>query len=160
MKLHTSLLMTDIGNALTRVKELGLVAEDIRFMQFTIEGSRSRPYGYRIQLGTYNQHSGPTRSRRYKNSGRSGATTGYDGNDRVWAATYDEWGWFIGEIFLMDPSARFGSYDGAMDFYEQTGGRFRPSAVPSVRYAPLTDPDDYPEPEKTGPRMWVNTLHP
>jgi hypothetical protein len=117
MKLHTSLSASEVRDALGTAQLAHHVTWDIEFVQFAPERSQSRAHGYKVQLGTYDQTSGPTNSRHYKNSGTSGA-----GN--VWAATYDEWGYFIAEVFKRDPAAKFGQYDGADDFNAKTHGQF------------------------------------
>jgi hypothetical protein len=118
MKLHTKLTSHDISEALENVKQHGLVTEDISFVQFAYESSRSHANGYLIQLGTTNKYSLPSgKKRHYKNSGDRGA-------DMIWAATYDEWGWFIAEIFDRDPNAKFGYYKSRDDFNEQTKWKF------------------------------------
>lgn len=118
MKLHTKLLAHEVRNALQTVKDVGQVADDVHFVQFDYEGSKSRDNGYLVQLGTYDQCSGPKNSRHYKNSGTHGASD-------IWAATYEEWGWFIAEIFALDPDAIFGAYKSLDSFNEQTSDQFR-----------------------------------
>lgn len=119
MKLHTDILTSmNIDEALNRAKEAGKVTRDIYFVQKNGAGSRSRRAGYEIQLGTDDKTSGPTNSRRFKNSGWTGA-------DTVYAATYDEWGWFIAQLFEVDPDAIFGNYKGVEDFHEQTKNAYR-----------------------------------
>lgn len=120
MKLHTKLYSQALRKAMADTKAAGQMTEDIEFVQFAPEGSRSHDYGYKIQLGTYDQRSGPTNSRHYKNSGSRGARSEYMNGENVWAATYDEWGWFIARIFAADPDARFGEYRGRDDFNRKT----------------------------------------
>ncbi|MDG6938495.1 MAG: hypothetical protein JRN42_08185 [Nitrososphaerota archaeon] len=120
MKLHTSTLtLDDIYDALNSAKKTGRVAEDVFFVQLKKRGSNSRFGGYLIHLGTYEQGSGPTTSRHRKNSGKYGPTT-----DGLWAASYDEWGWFIAGIFDRDPEAIFGQYQGRWDFNRQTDNKY------------------------------------
>jgi hypothetical protein len=119
VKLHTKLISHEIIDALWDVKKRGLMTRDIDFVQFEYENSRTHPNGYLIQLGTDDKTSGPTNSRHYKNSGQWGADT------QVWAATYDEWGWFIAELFERDPDAKFGHYKSYDDFHAQTKTRFQ-----------------------------------
>jgi hypothetical protein len=124
MKLHTDYLSArDIANALFSAQDSGLVSKMIHFTQFASEGSRSRKYGYLVQLGSDVQetvedslHKAPHK-RFYKNSGQYGASS-------VWAATYDEWGWFISALFLLDSDAIFGYYKNAADFHEKTDYKF------------------------------------
>jgi hypothetical protein len=40
------------------------------------------------------------------------------------AATYDDWGYFIAQVFLKDPDAVFGPYKGRDDFDEKTRFKF------------------------------------
>lgn len=110
MKLHTSLARTDVCAALRAVKADGQMAEDVMFMQLDAEGSRTHERGFKVQLGTYDPGSGPGKSRHFKNSGQYGAS-------RVWAATYDEWGYFIAEVFRRDPGASFGPYKCLADLH-------------------------------------------
>ena len=118
MKLHSDYIDADGAMlAMRRAKSAGNVSYDIEFLVFNAQNSRSREFGYEIQLGTYNKTSGPTKSRRFKNSGTSGA--GY-----LYAATYTEHGWFIAELFAMDAEAIFGPYKGVQSFNEQTDNRF------------------------------------
>lgn len=117
MKLHTKLLPHEISDAFRTVKDDGDMTADIEFVQFDAENSRSHDNGYKIQLGTYDPKSGPKNSRYHKNSGQYGASD-------IWAATYDEWGCFVAEIFSRDPGAKFGSYDGVDDFNAKTEDRY------------------------------------
>ena len=110
MKLHTRLEVPFIYGALHKVKQEGHVTDDIHFVEFDEGRSRTHQYRYEIQLGTYDKTTGPTRSRRFKNTGQYGA-------GQVWSATYDEWGYFIEQIFRMDPGAKFGPYKNMTDLY-------------------------------------------
>lgn len=126
MKLHTSLSATDVQRALDAAYYTGKVAANVTFVQFTPSPSRSCRHGYLVQLGSYDQsipegttdqHGKVMRVRRFKNSGDNGAFY-------VWAATYDEWGWFIARIFALDPKAKFGPYRGPLHFHQETEGKF------------------------------------
>lgn len=139
MKLHTTLYYSEVLQAMKTVKERGHVTADIQFVEFEMENSRTHPRGYKIQLGTYDQTSGPTRSRHFKNSGSHGAESGVYGGDRVWAATYDEWGWFIAELFTMDPAAKFGHYKTEQLFHEMTKNKYK-SPVTAPVPEPVPDP--------------------
>lgn len=112
MKLHSDVLKwPDVQAALVAAKDTGNVARHVYFEMLEERGSRSRKNGFDIQLGTYTKIPGD--KRRYKNSGDSGASN-------VYAATYDEWGWFIDAIFNADGAAIFGPYNGKDDFHSQT----------------------------------------
>ena len=128
MRIHTNLLATDIHAALTAAKDKGHVANDVTFAVLDLHGSRAYTRAFKIQLGTANQHSlkgleedafdvagKPQRMRRTRN-GRQ--------DDYRYAAAWSEWGWFLAEIFELDPCAVCGYYKSAGDFDARTGGKF------------------------------------
>lgn len=119
MILYTdTIARNDVWAALNRAKWNHKVTNDIDLVQFDGPNrSRNRKFSFKIQLGTYDKTSGPTKSRHYKNSGQYGAGD-------VWAATYDEWGWFIAELFAVDPDAIFGPYKGLDSFNAQTANKY------------------------------------
>lgn len=118
MRLHTSnLTPADVTQALRDMKASGKIDRDVDFETFEHRGSRSRTSAYELQLGWYGEKV-PGDGRRYKNAGKSGA-------DNVYAATYDEWGWFISRLFQMDPDASFGHYKTEAGFHEYTKGEYR-----------------------------------
>lgn len=120
MKVHSDILSeTSVRAALRHAQVIDKVTYDIQFVVFDTKGSRSHCRGFDIQLGTYDKTSGPTKSRRYKNSGQYGA-------DSIWAATYDEWGWFLAALFSIDPDATAGPYKGLADFNRQTSDKYTP----------------------------------
>jgi hypothetical protein len=55
------------------------------------------------------------------NSGKYGA--GEQG-----AASWDDWGWFLAELFRRDPVMRAAYYDGEADFHRATRNGFRPES--------------------------------
>jgi hypothetical protein len=140
MRLHTKLSYAEVYAALHAAQSKDKIATDVKFVNDDGPGtSRTHAHGYEIQLGTYNKDSLPPGSvdqygkrmnvRRFKNSGNSGATSGWY-EPAVWAATYFEWGWFVVEIFAADPTARFGGikhpdYASREDFDAKTAGRFK-----------------------------------
>jgi hypothetical protein len=137
MKLHTKLDMNDVYASMLVTQARGLMAEDVFFYQIIEEPSRTHQYGFKIQLGTWDQRSGPKNSRNYKQmTTKSGKT-----DDKLWAATYEEWGWFLADIFDRDPDASFGHYKTKALFHEMTKGKFRLEELAN-----------------TG--IWVNVLHP
>lgn len=116
MKLHTnSLTAGDIRGSLTVAKVAGQVSRSVTFNKLEEHGSRSHARAFEVQLGTETKYKGD--GRRRQNSGTNGAQYTY-------AATWDEWGWFIAEIFEIDPRAKFGPYNGVKDFNEQTKYKF------------------------------------
>lgn len=56
-------------------------------------------------------------SKRRPNSGQSGSGSGY-------AATWDEWGVFIGHLYAVDPSALIGPYTNSGNFIQKTDGAY------------------------------------
>jgi hypothetical protein len=152
MRLHTSLTYPQILAALNAAKQDGRIAEDV-MLTCTHHRSSTHQRAFEIQLGAYDKHSLPAGTvdqhgrkmsvRRYKNGGNIGATsdTGFGhGDESVWAATYDEWGWFIAEIFAADPEALWGSpknpqYENADDFNRLTCRKFRAGTMPRVTSA-------------------------
>lgn len=117
MKLHSDVLtIPDIEDALRTAKATGRVDNLIHLDTLEVRKSRSRKNGYEIQLvwdGTKVKGDG----RRWKNSGHGGSDSGEYGN---YAATRDEWGWFIDAVFNLDPAAVFGPYNGRIDFHKAT----------------------------------------
>jgi hypothetical protein len=115
MKLHSDTLeWRDIHDALDRAKQRGHVDRLIDFETLEEKKSRSRKNGFEIKLewlGTKVKGDG----RRWTNSGSYGANTGGS-----YAATRDEWGWFIAELFDKDEHAIFGHYEGMDSFNTQT----------------------------------------
>ena len=113
MRLHTTLTGLAVRECLFRAQVRNGVARDVGFEAITVHGSRSRDHAFEVQLGTWDKTSGPTKSRHFKNSGVNGAS-------HVYAASYDEWGWFIARVFQADPTAIFGPYNGLEDFNVKT----------------------------------------
>lgn len=129
MKLHTSLPASRVLSALMRARKAGHVTPDVVFAQFEEHTSRSHAHGYVIQLGAaagghlpehyVNQYGKRQKCRRVRNSSVD--------MDHRFSATYHEWGWFMAEVFRMDPTAVFGAvkpkswgYRGAVDFHLKT----------------------------------------
>ncbi len=140
MRLHTKLSYAYVYAALKRAKDAGRVTPDVQFLDLEPHKSRTHPFGWEIQLGTYDKYSLPAgtvdqrgkamRVRRYKNSGTRGAA-GSDGwvTPSAYAATWHEWGWFMAAVFEADPDARWGSlkgwgYRSLGDFTVKTKGAF------------------------------------
>lgn len=124
MKLHSDTLnVRDIEAALMQCKLDGKVNSFVRFETFDVKGSRSRQNGYEIQLGWYGTKI-PGDGRRWKNSGNYGADSERNGNG-VYAATYDEWGWFIAELYRLDGNLVFGHYKDRATFNSMTKNAYR-----------------------------------
>lgn len=121
MKLHTSLTASEVADALGTVKNLGRAGTDVEFAGLRYEKSLSRRHGYVIHLASETKTGpdlGPRTARRRVNSGVYGAGEWY-------AATWEEWGWFMAEVYALDPAARWScGYRDSADFHRKTGGRF------------------------------------
>jgi len=119
MRLHSDILITrDIETALQQCKHDGTVDGFVQFETFDVKKSRSRANGFEIQLGWYGTKV-PGDGRRWKNTGNRGANSEYNANG-VYAATYDEWGYFIAELFRLDADLTFGHYTSLEVFHEMT----------------------------------------
>jgi hypothetical protein len=86
----------------------------VNFDRMAERGSRTHDRAFDVTL--------TGESARLPNGGRSGRYV--FGQANVHAATWDQWGVFIGAIFDVDPDARMSYYSNAADFHEQTSWRF------------------------------------
>jgi hypothetical protein len=119
MRLHSNILRySHIHSALEAAKAAGKVDRSVQFETLDDKGSRTRDHAFEVQLGWYgNKVAGD--GRRWKNSGNRGANS-YDNGTGVYAATYDEWGWFIAELYRIDPNLVFGHYKDRATFLTMT----------------------------------------
>lgn len=107
MRVHTKLSLDDIRK-LQR-------PSGVHFEYLTERGSRSRDRAFEIVLTGSSAHRGQSGDRDYA------------------AATWDEWGVFLGALFAADPNARVaGIYEGRDDYDWQTGERFLPDDLPET----------------------------
>lgn len=98
MRIHTNLCRGMI--------DIAAKAAGVNFERCTLHGSRSRDHAFDVIL-----------------SGNSGRRANFGGD---WeAASWDQWGIFLGFIFENDPDAVCWAYKDADDFHWQTGDRFR-----------------------------------
>lgn len=126
MKFHSDQLtsVSDISNALTRAKFKGHVPNHV-YADITRSGSRSHKYAYEVSL--YSLEKLPGDKRRFKNSGNNGAAPEY-------AATYDEWGYFMAEIYAVDSfvvmgTLAHGPYRDETEFNSKTNGKYPIEAI-------------------------------
>lgn len=115
--------------ALTECQAAGTVAKHVRFKTLTARrGGPGFAYALEIQL----EAAARDRGRRAGNSGSYGAMRPeYDG----YAATYDEWGFFLAALYRLDDKARcapnfkrdIATYYDAADFHEKTGRTYDPA---------------------------------
>lgn len=96
MRIHTSASEMQFQQAARKA--------GVSFARFGRHGSRSRSHAFDVILEG--------------SSGRRG-----NGGDHE-AATWDEWGIFLAEVFRADPDAKCWAYDGAEHFRWVTGARF------------------------------------
>lgn len=102
MRIHTHLCLGMIESAALKA--------GVSFGKLVAHGSRTREHAFEVQLlGT---------STRRPNSGSRGV-----GRDD-YAATWDEWGIFLADLFEADPDIVCQPYNGAADFYYKTDGRY------------------------------------
>jgi hypothetical protein len=110
MRIHTSADRADL-NAAARAAGVALDASE--------HGSRTHERAFEVRLAD-------GRGRSWRNSGQHGAAT-WEGN----AATWDEWGIFLAELYRGDSEARVGGstrhpiYANADHFHDITGDRYR-----------------------------------
>lgn len=123
MRLHTDKLTgLDLYKIRKAVIDENLIAPHVYFDKLDGRGSRSRARAFDVHLAT---------ATKLKGDGRRWLNTGNEGAGNEYAATYDEWGWLIAEIFERDPEAIFGNYKGREDFHRQTHGAYTESEKPS-----------------------------
>lgn len=121
MRIHVNHDATHIYAALNAAKDEGGVENSIYFDRFELHRSQTHPRAFEVHLGTDTKL--PGSKRRPPNSGSYGA----GGEFARWAATYDEWGWFLAALFEADPDAKVGNiYHGRNHFHEITRYRFAP----------------------------------
>ncbi len=111
MKIHSDVLTADDVHA-AAAKARRTHMQDIYIDDLLTGGSRSR--ARRIEL-----HCNAENGRYATNSGTYGA----NGYNR--AASWSAWGYFIAELFVIDPEAIVGQYNGLAD-YHATCNKYQP----------------------------------
>lgn len=126
MRIHTDkLTFQRIQDAMAEAKRKGRIAKHVTFETLKAHNSRDYDRSFEVRLEAYTKVDGD--GRRYANSGSYGAATAY-------TATYDEWGWFLAELYEIDPYMRVGSksypiYSSDDDFHERTGLSYHPQSL-------------------------------
>jgi uncharacterized protein YwbE len=118
MRLHTNLTADNIRTCLDQAKA-GDIPSDIVFDVFGETGSRSHPHGFEVHLASTQKNTrddGVTR--------RTNPMARHDGPR--YAASYDEWGWFLAELFAADRAAKAGPYKNEDDFHVKTRHAYTP----------------------------------
>jgi hypothetical protein len=96
MRIHSDTLTgPDVLNAMVFLNDAELIPHHVGFEVLTEHRSRKRARAFEVKLNTYVKEPGDGRS--WRNSGRYGAGAEY-------AATYDEWGYFLAALFRKDPA--------------------------------------------------------
>ena len=117
MKLHTALTETEIRDCLARAQEAGEVPADVAFDLFSPAGSRSHRGAWEVHLATARNDT--------RDDERKRPAAAYSGGSGLrYAASYDEWGWFLAEFFRADPGAKVGPYKGQAGFHARTEGAY------------------------------------
>lgn len=119
MRIHTDSL--DIGDIEAALSRANRGVQAVYLDGCTRFGSRSRARAYEVVLRARDGRDRYGKVRTWPNSGSYGAETG-EGK----AATYDEWGHFLAEVFVADPEAIAGYYKSAADFEDKTRGKYKP----------------------------------
>lgn len=118
MRFHTNThTRSSIADALQSAKDAGQVPASVYIETCSEHRSTKRARGFEISLRSFEKVPGDKRRR--PNPG-----TGERGHDGEWAATWDEWGWFIAALFDAEPDAIFGNYDGQIGFDTYTSWKF------------------------------------
>ena len=106
MRIHSdTLVRADLYAALAAIPggDVGISCETPP----SLHKSRSRDHAYSVAL----------RGHGVRHTRRPNTNTGGSGE---YAATYDDWGFWLAELFSRDPNAIAGPYKGAADFERQT----------------------------------------
>lgn len=138
MRIHSDILEhKDIVHALRTQRDLGRVGPNTYTAVLNEHGSRKRARAWEIKLEAIEKIPGD--GRRFGNSGGYGSTSQTTGE---YSATYDEWGWFLAELYRLDPDLITPYYENVQDFHEKTGMTYNPMGL--LRYIGLYGEDPYP----------------
>ena len=130
MRFHTGLSYDEITKALVFCRKIGRIPEHVFFFKANEHGSRTHLGAWEIRLATYDKTKGDKRT--FLNSGNHGAQSERNGYEGLYSATYDEWGWFIAALYILDGGMKCaGMYDNADDFKRKTHGNYALSSLPS-----------------------------
>lgn len=108
MKLHSDTLDT------LEVRKAATLA-GVGFTRLSLHGSRSRAQRFDVIL-----------------TGNSGRRQNMGGPDE--AASWDEWGIFLGHLHRLDPNLKSDYYHGEDHYIWATGGRFTPDFTPLAQH--------------------------
>jgi hypothetical protein len=105
-----------IRHALITAKGAGRVAGHVYFDKLTTGNSRSHTTAADVHLFANCGDGKCPAGHRYANTGMAGA------DSSMRAASYDDWGWFLAELFDAHPDAKAGPYKG-IDGFRTLAGR-------------------------------------
>lgn len=132
MRIHTNKIgyTQAIRDELAEQKRLGRIADHVHFKKLEIRGSRSHQFAFEVQMEAFERDNG----RRAGNSGSYGAMRPeVDG----YAATFDEWGWFLAALYAIDSNMIVGTpknptYRHAIDFHQRTALTYNPAELLAI----------------------------
>jgi hypothetical protein len=117
MRIHSDTLnVLNLLHAAQRTNERFTEHGTFNLIWPTEHGSRKRDHAFEIAL-----EGDGTKSRRRRNPGTSWQNRT---EEPGYAATWDQWGWFLAELFRLDPNMTSTYYDSAEDFHNKTHGAF------------------------------------
>lgn len=124
MIIHTNLSLVQFADLLAEPR----LKNDVYYERWDESGSRTHPRKFDVLLWGRTQTS---RSGVWRKRPNPGTSTRNRYGVGGWAATFDEWGWFLAALFDADPTARCGTakhpvYKDREDFHDRTHGVYRP----------------------------------
>ena len=130
MRIHSNRLTPDLLRRCLR--EHDYLPTSAGMWRLNTHGSRSRDRAFEVRIGADAGQDVLGTTRRPCMGG--GYYHPFNVGDEDWtekALTYCEWGWFLANVFAIDPDAIAGPYKGSDDFYAQTT---RPGAFARAGY--------------------------
>lgn len=121
MRIHTSKSSRLFDAALSRSIQRGGVESQVYIDYSQEHRSNVRNRAFEIHLGA--DYKVKT-TRRAPNPGTNAYHVPKE-EFAAYAATFDEWGWFLTELFDLDPEAVASQYKGRDSFHERTQNRYR-----------------------------------
>ena len=110
-----------IRHALITAKGAGRIAGHVYFDKLTTGNSRSHTTAADVHLFANCGDGKCPAGHRYANTGMAGA------DSSMRAASYDDWGWFLAELFDAHPDAWAGPYKGLAVFEAKAGRQGGPA---------------------------------
>lgn len=114
MRIHSDIFT---GSSFTDALRSAGLTDEVRVEDLSLHNSRKRACGFEVRLAASEGRDRNGKARRPRMTGRYGSE---NAPDYVKAATYDEHGYWIAELFKIDPEAIIGPYKGVENFNELT----------------------------------------